>query len=412
MLQQAYTKSSAMENDNYLPFALGGSLSYPDNFPPDHDFMSQNPTTTSAMFMNSNDYRLCFSPFFSKPSHDPHGLMIPPFNSASTADGLNLDVMSPSFSQTGSHSDAGVPDVDFKAEGDSPFYHASDSDGTMDYSVLSGPTSPSLTPIEDMFPQGMMTGNAQPGSRPNIPIPFSMDSLILTPETTPDLEKSASRSSSPESPWAMNTATNSGKPNQFIFNHPPAPHASNHATTNSGVKSAPASAAPRAADDNLQMMYHDNVISPRPVDSLPPTPMTAPPTGTASSSTKIRQIYPSHAQNVPALNAPPPPRSRNNRSAVQNRRESKQPRIVRLIGEGHIDRLGQCYIYSDGTHCPKWVKGELVNANWGLTKAGKPRKRLAQACVTCRDRKIKCHPAAPKCEQCQRSGKTCRFENA
>ncbi|BDD58782.1 hypothetical protein MAP00_004033 [Monascus purpureus] len=53
-----------------------------------------------------------------------------------------------------------------------------------------------------------------------------------------------------------------------------------------------------------------------------------------------------------------------------------------------------------------------VNANWGITKAGKPRKRLAQACLTCREKKIKCQPNLPRCDQCQKSGRDCRFENA
>ncbi|KAI5285966.1 hypothetical protein KEM54_000170 [Ascosphaera aggregata] len=89
-----------------------------------------------------------------------------------------------------------------------------------------------------------------------------------------------------------------------------------------------------------------------------------------------------------------------------------EPHVVRLVGEKHVEGQGLCYIYSDGTHCPKYIKGEPVNAKWGVTKAGKPRKRLAQACMACRHRKIKCTPGSPKCEQCKRSGKTCRFENA
>ncbi|KZZ98016.1 Zn(2)-C6 fungal-type DNA-binding domain protein [Ascosphaera apis ARSEF 7405] len=89
-----------------------------------------------------------------------------------------------------------------------------------------------------------------------------------------------------------------------------------------------------------------------------------------------------------------------------------KPRVIRLVGEKHVDGQGLCYVYSDGTHCPKYIKGEPVNAKWGITKAGRPRKRLAQACMACRHRKIKCTPGSPKCEQCKRSGKTCRFENA
>ncbi|KAL4886227.1 hypothetical protein BJY04DRAFT_229347 [Aspergillus karnatakaensis] len=83
-----------------------------------------------------------------------------------------------------------------------------------------------------------------------------------------------------------------------------------------------------------------------------------------------------------------------------------------VVDERYIEGEGLCYIYADGSHCPKLIDGMPVNANWGITKAGKPRKRLAQACLTCREKKIKCHPNLPKCDQCQKSGRECRFESA
>ncbi|KAL4929680.1 Zn(II)2Cys6 transcription factor [Aspergillus undulatus] len=85
---------------------------------------------------------------------------------------------------------------------------------------------------------------------------------------------------------------------------------------------------------------------------------------------------------------------------------------LHVVDERYIEGEGLCYIYADGSHCPKIIDGVPVNANWGITKAGKPRKRLAQACLTCREKKIKCHPNLPKCDQCQKSGRECRFESA
>lgn len=82
-----------------------------------------------------------------------------------------------------------------------------------------------------------------------------------------------------------------------------------------------------------------------------------------------------------------------------------------VVDEKHIGDQGICYVYSDGTHCPKFVDGTLVNANWGTTKAGKPRKRLAQACLTCREKKIKCQPNFPKCDQCQKARRHCKYFN-
>lgn len=86
--------------------------------------------------------------------------------------------------------------------------------------------------------------------------------------------------------------------------------------------------------------------------------------------------------------------------------------LPHVVDERYVEGEGLCYIYADGSHCPKIIEGVPVNANWGITKAGKPRKRLAQACLTCREKKIKCQPNLPKCDQCQKSGRDCRFESA
>ncbi|PYH45769.1 Zn(II)2Cys6 transcription factor [Aspergillus saccharolyticus JOP 1030-1] len=96
-------------------------------------------------------------------------------------------------------------------------------------------------------------------------------------------------------------------------------------------------------------------------------------------------------------------------SGTQSQGSNVRPHVV---DEKYIEGEGLCYIYADGTHCPKLIDGMPVNANWGITKAGKPRKRLAQACLTCREKKIKCQPNLPKCDQCQKSGRECRFESA
>lgn len=89
-----------------------------------------------------------------------------------------------------------------------------------------------------------------------------------------------------------------------------------------------------------------------------------------------------------------------------------QPRLPRMIGEEEVLGKGLCYIYDDGSHCPKAIEGDSVNPQWGVTKAGKPRKRLAQACTTCREKKIRCDPGSgvSKCSQCLKFNRECRFE--
>lgn len=85
------------------------------------------------------------------------------------------------------------------------------------------------------------------------------------------------------------------------------------------------------------------------------------------------------------------------------------PRVVR---EDVLPNEGPVWVYQDGSVCPKVIDGEQVNAEWGITKAGKPRKRLAIACTSCREKKIKCDPAEPRCVQCEKNNRVCKFATA
>ncbi|KAI0019659.1 hypothetical protein F4780DRAFT_437407 [Xylariomycetidae sp. FL0641] len=86
--------------------------------------------------------------------------------------------------------------------------------------------------------------------------------------------------------------------------------------------------------------------------------------------------------------------------------------LPRFVRQAEVPGEGLCYFYDDGTHCKTVIDGEPVNAHWGVTKAGKPRKRLAIACLTCREKKIKCDPDFPRCVQCEKFGRVCKFKNA
>lgn len=86
--------------------------------------------------------------------------------------------------------------------------------------------------------------------------------------------------------------------------------------------------------------------------------------------------------------------------------------LPRFVRQAEVAGEGTCYFYDDGTHCKIIIDGEVVNAHWGVTKAGKPRKRLAIACITCREKKIKCDPDFPRCVQCEKFGRVCQFKNA
>lgn len=88
---------------------------------------------------------------------------------------------------------------------------------------------------------------------------------------------------------------------------------------------------------------------------------------------------------------------------------SNGPAITsKYIGIRDIPGEGQFHVYEGGQRIPTAVDGESVNPAWGLTKANKPRKRLAMACLDCREKKIKCEPGAVSCLQCEKAKRTCR----
>ncbi|RDW83000.1 hypothetical protein BP5796_04491 [Coleophoma crateriformis] len=48
--------------------------------------------------------------------------------------------------------------------------------------------------------------------------------------------------------------------------------------------------------------------------------------------------------------------------------------LPRFVRQALVPGEGMCYFYDDNTHCKTIIDGEPVNAHWGVTKAGKPRK--------------------------------------
>ncbi|KAF4555147.1 Fungal specific transcription factor domain-containing protein 75 [Elsinoe fawcettii] len=80
---------------------------------------------------------------------------------------------------------------------------------------------------------------------------------------------------------------------------------------------------------------------------------------------------------------------------------------IECVGQQHFPGRGLCYVFSNGDSCPTVIDGEVVNPLWGTTKAGKARKRLAQACLNCREKKIRCEPRHPRCLQCEKSKRDC-----
>ncbi|KAM3417967.1 hypothetical protein BST61_g6179 [Cercospora zeina] len=80
----------------------------------------------------------------------------------------------------------------------------------------------------------------------------------------------------------------------------------------------------------------------------------------------------------------------------------------KYLGVRELPGEGAFHLYEGGLRIPTHVDGEQVNPAWGLTKANKPRKRLAMACLDCREKKIKCEPGAASCLQCEKAKRPCR----
>ena len=135
-----------------------------------------------------------------------------------------------------------------------------------------------------------------------------------------------------------------------------------------------------------------------------------------TQSNQPRPIAPLSSPNTYYSQAPPAYES--SRSPLSDRGSSGRDTATivkpsaRVVGERTIPGEGPCWVYEDGSTCKKVIDGETVNAQWGVTKAGKPRKRLAIACTTCREKKIKCDPGDPKCVQCEKYLRVCRFTTA
>ncbi|WPH03874.1 Hypothetical protein R9X50_00675700 [Acrodontium crateriforme] len=83
-------------------------------------------------------------------------------------------------------------------------------------------------------------------------------------------------------------------------------------------------------------------------------------------------------------------------------------RPPKLMGRVEVPGEGAYFVYEDGTRLPTSVDNEPVNPEWGLTKANKPRKRLASACLDCREKKIKCDYAVNGCGNCVKAKRPCR----
>ena len=63
--------------------------------------------------------------------------------------------------------------------------------------------------------------------------------------------------------------------------------------------------------------------------------------------------------------------------------------------------------------CPSWETGDESKQAWSgtNTKAGKDRRRVPQACIACRQRKIRCPGEEPACSRCVKADRSCDYSD-
>jgi len=192
----------------------------------------------------------------------------------------------------------------------------------------------------------------------------------------------------------------------------------------SGPLLPPAPQMPQEAPDSMPGIYPypaASVHRPVPVDFA---------SASRSSLSDIRRSFTQDLQVDPHFMASASPTRAYDGPELETRRDSARTGSLGnasssvCVGQRQIPGRGLCYVYSDGAICPTLIDGEVVNPVWGTTKAGKARKRLAQACLlvlsqrwlllclltcfrSCREKKIRCEPRKPKCLQCAKSRREC-----
>ena len=231
--------------------------------------------------------------------------------------------------------------------------------------------------------------------------PYSIHQSQINSDKKPDQSSPRQPSVGSTSPQSAGVSYHSTLTTTYPmanYDNAPLPSRSSFA----GPSAVPPYAFPMQAPNgaNMNAFANPSPLHQRPYVPYAPHPVQMAPVVAAPSNTSQSGAYEYSSTGHPRPDQP---------STGLNQSVKPLPRVV---GEQDIPGEGACWVYEDGSICRKVIDGEAVNAQWGVTKAGKPRKRLAIACTTCREKKIKCDPGEGKCQQCEKFGRECRFTTA
>jgi hypothetical protein len=291
-------------------------------------------------------------------------------------------------------------------------------------------------PREQLPPLSSLFGSSSSHQSRPVQSPYSDRHSPLFPAVSPLDARQPATPSHPDRPYESSSFQRPGAVRQYSYNSrpeverlgfPAAPrpaqsgtrpesprYESQYGSTDVSRAQHPSGWSPRSAAPAPEYFARDTSSSFRPLSEHRPHPPQI-----HRPEQESRQVYRDPAHSIAVTpNYPPTPAS-TVASDSSTTKDGLGPKIwtgtqflPRFVRQAEVPGEGMCYFYDDGTHCKTVIDGEIVNAHWGVTKAGKPRKRLAIACITCREKKIKCDPEYPRCVQCEKFGRICKFKNA
>lgn len=103
---------------------------------------------------------------------------------------------------------------------------------------------------------------------------------------------------------------------------------------------------------------------------------------------------------------------RNDRSSRASSSTSGPPQDKSYFARSIYHGKPHEFVHNDATRAAFETNGTHIHSDMGVTKQNKPRKRQAQACKHCREKKVKCDfdpNRQQPCHACAKNGRTCEW---
>lgn len=297
-----------------------------------------------------------------------------------------------------------------------------------DYATHTAPSPlPNRQPVEVAQPLEPRSNGHAPGVRTGESAPRHFESTSYRPpgQTLPGLREilPPTSNTSPQQPQSTWSQAPVPRYEQRPLELPTSHQSNTHSTHAYHSTSEPQRPYAAQSDRRLDLP----ILETQPVSRQPPQMPHAAPyasyTADGREAVEVRYDRPRQTSassymtaGAPSPYTPLPGDASAHRSSTASYDRSGNPPFTptgaeaskKYLGIKDFPGEGTFHVYEGGYRIPTSVDGESVNPQWGLTKANKPRKRLALACLDCREKKIKCEPGASSCLQCEKAKRPCR----